>query len=399
MRFATGRASSEGGARQAEQLGQTQAVRPDGCLLWVLSEKAAEAGPAPTLAQELSARLDEPVHTLATPLEETPLVPAVQSAVIHQFAPSDSDGTVKRFLDHWAPDFCVVIGFPNRPRLLTAADKADVPLFHASPDRVPDVKLRRFPSYLGAFHTCFAASAAEATALEQQLSGKDIRIETTGPLTDTVHALPCNEAECDDLARLLGGRPVWLAAEIDGIEADVVETAHRKAFRSAHRLLLIIVPRPGTDTEGMVGRLERNGWRVALRSKQQEPDPDIQIYIADTEGELGLWYRLSPVSFVGGSLHPGSTPTDPYAPAALGSAVLHGKNTGVNSARFDRLELQGASQMIRNAEDLGEAVISLLAPDKVASLAQAGWATTTESAPVVDRIVDVMEIVWDEKGL
>ena len=396
MRFATGRASSEGGTRQAEQLGQTQAERPDGCLIWVLSETAAEAGPAPALAKELSTRLEIPVATLVTPLEEAPLVPAIQQAVIHQFAPTDSEGTIKRFLDHWAPDFCVVIGFPNRPRLLAAAAKAGIPLLHASPDRVKDVKLRRFPTYLGSFRTCFAASAAEATALEQQFSGK-IDVETTGPLTDTVHALPCNEAECDDLARLLGGRPVWLAAEIDGIEADVVETAHRKAFRSAHRLLLIIVPRPGTDTEGMVGRLERNGWRVALRSKEEEPDPDIQIYVADTEGELGLWYRLSPVSFVGGSLHPGSTPTDPYAPAALGSAVLHGRNTGANSARFDRLEVTGASQMIRNAEDLGEAVISLLAPDKVASLAQAGWATTTESAPVIDRIVDVMEVAWDEK--
>ena len=101
MRLATGRATGEGSARQAEQLGQIEAERPEGYLIWVLTETAAQAGPAPALAQELSRRLEQPVHVLATPLEEKPLSPAVANAAIHQFAPGDSEGTVQRFLQHW----------------------------------------------------------------------------------------------------------------------------------------------------------------------------------------------------------------------------------------------------------------------------------------------------------
>jgi len=100
VRLATGRASGEATARQGEQLGQTEAERPEGYLLWVLSDTAAEAGPAPALALELSRRLEQPVHALVTPLEEKPLSPSVEAAVIHQFAPTDSEGTVQRFLEH-----------------------------------------------------------------------------------------------------------------------------------------------------------------------------------------------------------------------------------------------------------------------------------------------------------
>jgi 3-deoxy-D-manno-octulosonic-acid transferase len=248
-------------------------------------------------------------------------------------------------------------------------------------------------------HTVFSPSASEANAMRLQLRNQDIKVEITGPLSDTVFALRCNEAECDDLARNLGGRPVWLAAEVERDEVAILEAAHRKAFRSAHRLLLILVPRDATDADGIVADLEALGWRVAKRSDQDEPDPETQIYMADTEGELGLWYRLAPASFIGGTLSADVQPTDPFAPAVLGSAVLHGPNTGENPARFRALAANGASLPVANAEELGNAVISLLAPDRAASLAQAAWATTTESAHVVERMADVMlEIIEDREA-
>ncbi len=357
----------------------------------MLTETAAEAGPAPALAQALAQRIERPVHVLVTPVDETPLVPSVEADVIHQFAPGDTDGTVVRFLDHWQPDFGVVIGQPARANLLAKASARDVSLFHATSRRAGYGSPHRFPHYFSLFDTCFAASASETNQLRSHLRDQKARVETTGPMSDTVYALPCNETDCDELAKLLGGRPVWLASEVGGIEIGIVEAAHRKAFRSAHKLLLILVPRAGQDAVEIVKRLEKLGWRVAQRSEQQEPDSDTQIYIADTEDELGLWYRLAPASFIGGTLQTSGEPTDPFAPAALGSAVLRGPYHGRNPARFQALEAQGASLRVTNAEDLGEAVITLLAPDKAASLAQAGWTVTTESAHVVERLAEVME--------
>ncbi len=388
--MALGQSSEEATDRRSEQLGQTEAQRPDGCLVWVLTETSATAGPAPALAQALSGRLEQTVETLVTPIDETPLVQSVAERTIHQYAPGDTDGTITRFLDHWHPDFCVVIGQPARPNLLIAAKARGIPLYQVAAQRMA-TSPRKLPGYLAAFDTCFASSASEANLLRAHLKNGSTQVEITGPLSDTVYALPCNEAECDDLSKLLGGRPVWLASEVRGPEIDIVEAAHRKAFRSAHRLLLILVPRTGEDAGEIVSRYEERGWRVARRTNLEEPDPETQVYVADTEDEeLGLWYRLAPVSFIGGSLKTDTEPTDPYFAAALGSAVLHGPNLGSNPARFDALEKHAASMPVSNADDLGEAIITLLAPDKAASLAQAGWAATTESAHVVERLAEVM---------
>ena len=391
--FAFGRATQDASVRSGEKLGQTDQARPEGFLIWVLCETAAEAGPSPAVCQAIGEALEQPVTALVTPLDELPLVPAVAKTVVHQFAPADTEGTINRFLDHWRPDIAIVIGRPARPRLLAEAAARDIPLFYAAGHRDVGSSPRRHPGYFDLFERCLTSSASETNLLRQQFPKQKDRFETTGPLSDTVYALGCDEAECDSLAQLLGGRPVWLASEIDGIEINMVESAHRKAFRSAHRLLLILVPRPEADGKKITKQLEELGWRVALRSNNQDPDNETQVYVADTDGELGLWYRLAPATFVGGSFQPGGEPGDPFAPAALGSAVLHGPNLGKNPARFGALEANGASLRVANADELGEAVIALLAPDKAASLAQAGWAVTTESAHVVERLAEVVEEV------
>jgi 3-deoxy-D-manno-octulosonic-acid transferase len=361
----------------------------------MLAETAAEAGPAPAIAQDLSRRLGEPVHTLVTTVRDEALCPGVAAQAIHQIAPVETGGSIQRFLDHWRPDFGVVVGTPARPKLIGAAAQRGIPLFHAFADRKPEARL---PGYLDAFHTCLAPSAAVANALRSHFkSDYGPVVEIAGPLSDTVYALPCNASDADDIAARLGGRPVWLAAEVLPGEIPMVESAHRKAYRSAHRLLLVVVPRSSGDGAAAAAQFEAAGWQVGLRSALAEPEPDIQVYVADSEGELGLWYRLAPVSFMGGTFQPAGVPADPYAPAALGSAVLHGPFTGDSPWRYERLDGQNASVLVRNAVDLGEAIIALLAPDKAASLAQGGWAATTESAHVVERLAEIMEEIVDAR--
>ncbi len=375
-----------------ERLGQPSEVRPEGCLLWVAARRSADAGSVLSLAKELAFLREEPVHCLVTSETELPPVPSVAAAVAHQLLPVDTQGSVERFLDHWRPDVGLAIGTIDRPRLFRAAADRGLPLFYASSDRAAR---RRFPAHLSAFRACLASSAAEGQVLRDQLEGTNVKVEVSGPLSDTIHALPCNEAECDELAKLLGGRPVWLAAEAVPAEIELIETAHRRAFRAAHRLLLILVPQVLEDAADIKSKLEENGWHATLRSEGSEPDPECQIYIADTQEELGMWYRLAPISFVGGTLVAGGGTADPFDPAALGSAVLHGPYTGIAPSRFESLARFSGSFQVAGAEALGDAVQTLLAPDKAASLAQVGWAVTTESASVVERLAELMDLALD----
>lgn len=375
--------------------------RPPGLLIWLHAKHPSETGVALAVAHELSRLRGEPAHALVTTTSDGAFVPAVRDAVIVQPVPGESTALVAAFLKHWAPDAAVALGPPDRPVLWSSAAEAGVPMFLAAAHR-GDVSGRGRLPYLSTlllehFGVCLAASAADGEVYRRDLK-PGTRLEITGPLSDTGIALTYNEAEREALSTQLAGRPVWLAAQILDEELDAVEAAQRRALQSAHRLLLIIVPRSLDAGPSIAAGLELKGWRTALRSGGGEPREDIQIYIADTEDELGLWYRLAPITFVGGSLFMGVEPSDPFDPAALGSVPVHGANTGLSRTRFERLQKAGAHFPVGSADDLGPAIQALLSPDRAAKLAHAGWAATTESAPVIERLAELMDIAIEERG-
>ena len=332
----------------------------------------------------------EPVHGLVTTQEAGPLATGVVPDTLHQLVPGDTQGSVTRFLDHWRPDAAVIIGPPDRPLLIAETRKRDCPLFLAAARRGETAggRLGLLPaSLVNQFDMVLAPSAAEAEAFRKYLD-RD-RVVVTGPLSDTALALPCNEALRDRLAKALHGRPVWLAINVGDTEIEAVETAHRRALKAAHRLLLILVPATPEDGPRIAEDMETRGWRTGLRSKGDDPEDDVQVFIADLPGETGLWYRLAPMAYLGGTMTEGADPPpDPFEAAALGSAVIHGPWVGEAPWRFERLAAVSASRRIADAEGLATAVFELLAPDKAAAMAHAGWSATTESAHVVEALVE-----------
>ncbi len=320
---------------------------------------------------------------------------------IHQLAPSETAGSVSRFLDHWHPDAAVILGTPNRPNLVTATDARNIPLFLAAPERgqmAPGGKLPQTSvAIMQHFQAFLVPSAAEAQAF-QFLDVPSEKVIVSGPLSDTVLALACDSDALEHYSQLHGGRPVWLAAQITNSEFDAVEKAQRRTIRGAHRLLLIIVPRNPTDGPSITAKLDEKGWRTALRSRGEMPDEAVQVFVADDPDEMGLWYRLAPVAFLGGTLDSVAEPTDPFDPAALGSALIHGPEYLPSFERYQRLIEADATSEIAFPDELGDAVFQLLSPDKAAMLAHAGWAVTSESAHVVEQLAELIDISLDELG-
>ncbi len=386
----------------AERQGKPTQDRPEGCLMWLHAATPSETGASLALAQELARLRAEPIHTLITTNRNGSLIPAIAKGAVHQLAPSENTESVRRFLAHWKPDVGVFLGPPDRPILISQAKESGTLLFLAASERGDASEKPRLPnlsvSLLGNFRVCLAASAADAQVYRRDAPGKGW-VEIIGPLSDTSHAIHCNEGERDTLARLLGGRPVWLAAQVTADEIVASELAQRRALQAAHRLLLIIVPRNPDDGPAIAETLEGQGWHTSLRSAGGEPAENVQIHIADTIDEMGLWYRLAPITFIGGSLTATSEPSDPFEPAALGSVVVHGPNLGRSESRFTRLADAGANYPIMSATDLGAAILTLLAPDRAAKLAHAGWSATTESAPVVERLAQLMDEALDERDV
>jgi len=215
------------------------------------------------------------------------------------------------------------------------------------------------------------------------------RMHVTGTLKEGAAALPCDEAERREMTEHLGGRPVWLAASTHDGEEHIVLEAHRIALRVNPRLLLILAPRHPNRGDEIAQMLQTERWRFNRRTAGEMPDADAQVYLADTMGELGLWYRVAPISLVGGSLQPIGG-HNPFEPAALGSAILHGPYVTNFVDIYQRLTESGATRLVTGPDTLAEAVHELMNPDKAAAMAHAAWEVVSQGAEVTDRALDAI---------
>lgn len=383
--YATARRARPGG--QAAPAGVAE--RPPGPLIWM----PLPAGIPPGLP-ELIAHLQEvPGADRTVPEMLVTLAggaaPSLPPDVLVTSAPPQTLPDIRRFLDRWRPDLVVLTGDSLPAALIHEARRAGIAVqwIDAAPPRPGHPK--RFPGVLRALLQSLSLIVArdrEAARALRRLGAPDSRIEIAGTLHEEPIVLPHVEAEREALATLLRARPVWLVAGLPEAEENLVLEAHRAALRKAHRLLLIAVPHDPARAEGLRVKMEiAQGWSVASRSSDEEPDEEVQAYIADTEGEMGLWYRLAPITYMGGSLSSGAR-RSPLEPAALGSAIVHGPEHGPHGATFVRLAEARATRPVLSPPELGRAVAELIAPDRAAALAHNAWEASTAGAEATDRL-------------
>jgi 3-deoxy-D-manno-octulosonic-acid transferase len=319
---------------------------------------------------------------------------------VHQYVPLDVRPWMRRFLAHWRPDLIVLAEGEIWPALLHESAKARIPVAMINA-RMTEAAHRRWRRFARGAARALMGRIAHVHAQDSQTAERlrDLglppeRLEVTGTLKEGSKALPHDESERVALARALTGRPCWLAASThEGEEAGAAE-AHAQARRAWPSLLLIIAPRHPDRAGEIAEGLRLGGWRVAQRSKGERIAPDTDIYLADTMGEMGLWYRLSPVSFVGGSLVPVGG-HNPFEPAALGSAILHGPHVVNFADIYARLDRAGAALTVEGWDALGETLARVLEPDEAARLAHAAWGVVSEGGDVTEAAMDLLFAMLD----
>ncbi|TCP61626.1 3-deoxy-D-manno-octulosonic-acid transferase [Rhodovulum bhavnagarense] len=365
--------------------------RPEGPLLWVHA-------PAPedrAAIAELLRHLTETRPDLGVLLTEAGEAPDWAGALnlpvlLRDSAPPERMRAAQGFCARWAPDLALFFPPTLPAAAATEAHARGTTLFLIASDlpeswrsrwRIGTGLIRRL---LRRFDRLYAQSRETAVQL-RAIGLPRWQIAPCGPLSEGSAAPPYPEAEREALAAGLVGRPVWLATETRPAEEPVVVAAHASVIRHTHRLLLILAPDEPARGPALADRLRNEGWAVALRSANEEPEPETQIYIADTEGELGLWLRLAPVCFIGGTLG-ADAGADPYAAAALGSAILHGPATGGHPVHYRRLANAQAARQVRDAASMAEALGDLIAPARAALFARAAWEVSTEGTSATDRV-------------
>lgn len=320
-------------------------------------------------------------------------------AMVHAMGNLDAPA-LRRMLTHWQPGAVAQIGGSPWAGLWNSAARTTTPLFWLNAREARLTAPWRFwpglmRHILSMPQGIMAVDDAAARSI-RRLGAPHDRCRVTGQMAIGRAALPHTEAEREAISDLLNARPVWLAAGLPLAELAPVLAAHRTARRASHRLLLIIVPIDPADGPEIAAQATAAGLRTARRGAEEEPAEDDHIYIADTDGELGLWYRLAAITFLAGSLaHPAGSLRDPMEPAALGSAVVHGPLRGAWTDAFDALAQARATRLVRGADSLAEAVSDLLAPDRCAIMAHNAWSVATDGAEATEAAVDALLEVLD----
>ena len=382
------------GQRREQAEGSARPPRPAGRLVWLHAPDAEAVSPMQALARRLVEEDGVPV-LLTAPGQIT-----AHPAVLVQPPPNDSPAEARNFLDHWRPEIAIFAGGQLRPAVMHEASERKIPMLVVN-GRAPAFLRERDGWYPGLMRSALARfrgimAVDESAARAFRKGGAALSaVAVTGRMEEDGVVLPATEAERSALAKLLAARPVWFAAGVTHEEEAAVLQAHRMALQHSHRLLLILMPEDPTRAAPLASALEADDWALAQRALEEEPEPDIEVFVVDNLAEYGLWYRLAPVCFLGGSLM-GKGPTrNPMEAAALGSAILHGPRTGLSGPIFGRLGAARATRAVASATGLGEALGDLLAPDRAARLAQAAWAVASDGAEVTELVLTRVRAIMD----
>jgi 3-deoxy-D-manno-octulosonic-acid transferase len=346
-------------ARMSERLGVASQPRPDGRLVWIHGASVGESVAALPLIERLLTQGIRVLVTSGTVTSAAMMQARLPAGAIHQYVPVDIPGAAARFLDHWRPDAGLFVESDLWPNLLLEARRRGVKLalINARISERSATGWQRAPqtarALLGAFDAILAQNddfAARFRALGAP------HVTVAGSLKADAPPLACDEAALADMKRMIGDRPLLLAAQTHPGEDETVLPAHDLLKTRFPDLLTIIVPRHverGADIAALCGN------RSSARRAAGEPiTVATAIYIADTMNELGLFYRLPAFCFLGGTLVP-MQGHNPLEPAVLHCAILAGPSRANSAKAFEAIlgaqgfgNVQGAADIAREAERL-----------------------------------------------
>ncbi len=381
--------------------GATDMPRPDGELLWVhvstpdrlraVDDFCRRLLPArPGLSLLLTAPPDADLSDWAGC--DTPIVKL----------PAEQTGAARAFLDHWRPDMGLWFGGGLMPNIITRAQERGIPLIllEASVDVKTAPGGRWLPDITRYTLDCFTtilAPSEETVRQIRRLGISSAKISVAPSLHISPNPRPWPEDELIETNHALAGRPVWLAAWVKDKEFISVLSAHRQALRMLPRLALVLHVADMAEAAPLYKRLESMDLRCANWDDGHPIEDTTQVILSAMPEDLGLWHRVSAVTFMGSSLDRGAGGYDPLVAVALGSAVIHGPHVDRHRSLYDRLNQSKAALTVRSATELGDGVVELLAPDRTADMALAGWQMVTEGAPQADHLIELVQDTLDQR--
>lgn len=385
------RLGKEDPLRCAERRGQPQRARGSAPLVWFHGASVGESLSLLALVERVlrdNPKLEVMVTT-GTVTSARLMAERLPQGAFHQYIPVDHPVWTENFLDHWRPDLVIWSESEFWPNMLDGIQRRGVPavLLNA---RMSEASFRRWKlarasarAVLETFSLCLGQNAAEAARLEE-LGAKNVRVSAN--LKYAAAPLPHDPKMLAEMQVIVGARPRLLWASTHLGEEAMAGRVHAWLKREFPALLTIVVPRHPARGAEIAQELRGQGLKVAQRSRGEIPQGENDIYLADTLGELGMFFRLSPLVVMGGSFadiggH------NPIEPAQAGCVVFYGPEMYNFLSIREDFARHGAALSAQDEGELERKLASALRdPSSVAPVAAAALALTGEKAHVLDEL-------------
>jgi len=361
------RRGKEDPTRLAERLGRATVPRPDGPVIWIHGASVGESLSHLPLVERLFAERPELslLITSGTVTSAAILAKRLPRGVIHQYLPIDGPGAARRFIDHWRPDLAIFVESELWPNLLSAARRrgSRLALLGARISHGSAKAWNRAPRAARAVLELFDLIYAQDGETRDWIEDHGVEVAGKLDLKRIGEPLPYDPDAYEKLRQAIGDRRVIVAASTHLGEEILIGEAIRGLDP---RPLLIMVPRHPERGGAVALTLLARGWAVLQRSQIEAPGPKTDIYIADTLGELGLFYRLADMVIMGGSFLDDGRGHNPLEPARLGKPVITGPHVDVFAETYAELTAERAVLIARDEAALAAALQALVSEPRVA---------------------------------
>lgn len=380
-----------------ERIGRPSKPRPEGKLIWMHGASVGESISMLPLIQRLL-EIYPDAHIMVTTGTLTSaevMAKRLPERAFHQYLPLENPVYATRFIKHWRPDIALWFESEFWPAMLSAIKRKNIPLLLIN-GRISNKSFKRWQQFefvikeiLDCFNLCLGQSEEDAYRL-RVLGAKNTMC--LGNLKYAGLPLPVDATKKQDIAEQIGNRPVWLVSSTHDDEEFKIARFLKDLNQKIPGLLTFIAPRHPHRGIEIKERLQKElGLNVSLRSADEKIGPKTDVYIADTIGELGIWYELIPLVFIGGSLIPHGGQNF-MEPSRSRDAVIVGPHMHNFTDAMNRAKKADGIIQVNDVLDLMETVENLLVnPDLLEAKRSLAYNWATSEAKVLDGIVEKIQ--------
>ena len=380
-------------SRFNERMGRPKLPRPDGKLFWLHGASVGESiSMLPLINKILETYPDAHVMvTTGTVTSADVMQKRLPERAFHQFIPIDNPIFTTRFVKYWHPDVALWFESEFWPAVLSSIKRKNIPLILIN-GRISNKTFKRWQQFdfvckelLSCFSLCLGQSEEDAYRLKVLGAKETICL---GNLKYAGLPLPVDENAKQDLLGQIKNRPLWLASSTHDDEEIRIAKVHKRLKQKFPDLLTIIAPRHPNRGAEIATEINKIDLTTALRSENEKITPKTDIYIANTIGEMGLWYDIANIVFIGGSLIPHGGQNF-IEPSRVRDATIVGPHMHNFSDAMARAKKADAVIQVSDTLELEETVASLLENENLLEAKRSlayNWATS--ETKVLDGIMD-----------